>query len=91
MRHPFEAIPRAARRRVFLPSLAAALLVLIAWVITVAPMSTEEAPLSVSSFGTAWSLRVRVSAAVRVARRGPRAAAGALLKTRASGLSAAGS
>lgn len=56
MRHPFERIPRAVRRRLFLPSLAAALLVLLVWVLTVAPMSNEEAPLSVSSFGTAWSL-----------------------------------
>jgi hypothetical protein len=56
IRHPFERIPSAARRRVFLPTLAAALLILLVWVLTVAPMSTDEAPLSVSSFGTAWSL-----------------------------------
>lgn len=61
MRHPFERVPRAVRRRLFLPLLAAALLVLLIWVITVAPMSNEVAPLSVSSFGTAWSLeRARV-------------------------------
>jgi hypothetical protein len=36
--------------------LAAALLILLAWVLTVAPMSNGRAPLSVSSFGTAWSL-----------------------------------
>lgn len=56
IRHPFERIPVAARRRIFLPTLAAALLILLAWVLTVAPISTEEAPLSVSSFGTAWSM-----------------------------------
>ena len=62
IRHPFERIPSAERRRVFLPTLAAALLILLVWVLTVAPMSTDEAPLSVSSFGTAWSLD-RASAA----------------------------
>ena len=56
MRHPFESIPRAVRPRLFVPLLAAALLVLVTWVLTVAPMSNERAPLSVSSFGMAWSL-----------------------------------
>jgi hypothetical protein len=56
MRHPFERIPRAVRPRLFLPLLAAALLILLTWVLTVAPMSNESAPLSVSSFGTAWSM-----------------------------------
>ena len=56
MRHPFERVPRAARARLFLPLLAAALLVLLTWVLTVAPMSNERAPLSVSSFGMAGSL-----------------------------------
>lgn len=54
MRHPFESIPRAVRPRLFAPLLAAAVPVLVAWVLTVAPLSTEEAPLSVSSFGMAW-------------------------------------
>lgn len=56
MRHPFESIPRAVRARLFVPLLAATLLVFVTWVLTVAPMSTEEAPLSVSSFGMAWDL-----------------------------------
>jgi hypothetical protein len=56
MRHPFERIPRAARRRLFLPLLAATLVVLSVWILTVAPMSNERAPLSVSSFGMAGSL-----------------------------------
>jgi hypothetical protein len=56
MRHPFESIPRAARTRLFLPLLAAALLILLTWVVAVAPMSNERAPLSVSSFGMAGDL-----------------------------------
>ncbi|HEV2707797.1 MAG TPA: hypothetical protein VGV59_17895 [Pyrinomonadaceae bacterium] len=56
MTHPFESVPRAVRRRIFLPLLAAALLVLVTWVLTVSPMSNEKAPLSVSSFGMAWDI-----------------------------------
>lgn len=56
MRHPFESVPREWRRRVFVPLLAAAVLVLAAWVVSVSPMSNEQAPLSVSSFGTAGSV-----------------------------------
>jgi hypothetical protein len=56
MRHPFEHIPIAERRRIFLPLLAATVLILVIWLITVSPMSNEEAPLSVSSFGMAGSL-----------------------------------
>jgi hypothetical protein len=56
MRHPFESIPRAVRPRLFRPLLAAAVLVLVTWVLMVAPMSNERAPLSVSSFGMAWDL-----------------------------------
>jgi hypothetical protein len=36
--------------------LVAAVLVLVTWVLTVTPMSTEEAPLSVSSFGMSWDM-----------------------------------
>ena len=57
MRHPFEAIPRARRARIFLPLLALTALIFVAWVISVSPMSNEEAPLSVTSFGTAGSLQ----------------------------------
>ena len=56
MRHPFESIPRDVRLRLFLPLLAATLLILVIWVVTVSPMSNEKAPLSVSSFGMAGSL-----------------------------------
>jgi hypothetical protein len=56
MQHPFESIPTSLRARLFLPLLVLALLVLTMWVVTVAPMSNERAPLSVSSFGMAWSL-----------------------------------
>jgi hypothetical protein len=56
MRHPFESIPRDVRRRLLLPLLAATLLILAVWIVTVSPMSNERAPLSVSSFGMAGSL-----------------------------------
>ena len=56
MRHPFECVPAWARGRVLWPLMAATVLVLVTWVLTVAPMSNEEAPLSVSSFGMAGSL-----------------------------------
>ena len=56
MRHPFESIPRSVRRRLFLPLLAATLLIVVVWLLTVSPMSNEKAPLSVSSFGMAGSL-----------------------------------
>lgn len=56
MRHPFEHIPVGLRRRIFLPLLISTVLIFIIWVITVSPMSNTEAPLSVSSFGMAWTL-----------------------------------
>lgn len=56
MVHPFEAVPREWRGRLFVPLLVATALILALWVVTVAPMSNERAPLSVSSFGTAWTV-----------------------------------
>jgi hypothetical protein len=56
MRHPLEAVPHEARRRVLVPLLGATALILAAWLVAVAPMSNERAPLSVSSFGTAWTV-----------------------------------
>lgn len=56
MRHLSVAAPPEARGRVLVSLLVAAALILLAWLITVAPMSNERAPLSVSSFGTAWSV-----------------------------------
>lgn len=53
MRHPFEAVPRESRGHLFVPLLAATVVILAAWIVTVAPMANERAPLSVSSFGTA--------------------------------------
>lgn len=79
MRHPFESIQRRARPRLFPPLLVAAALVLAAWVVTVAPMSTKEAPLSVSSFGTAGSparARAAPAGACGRGRRGRRALTG---------------
>ena len=56
MRHPFEHMTETLRRRILLPLLAATVLILVTWIITVSPMSNERAPLSVSSFGMAGSL-----------------------------------
>ena len=56
MRHPFERVPAGARGRILTPLLAATALIFVTWVLTVAPMSNEQAPLSVSSFGMAGSL-----------------------------------
>ena len=56
MRRPFEKVPRGVRPRLFVALRAAALLVLVIRALTVAPMSDEQAPLSVPSFGVAWGL-----------------------------------
>jgi hypothetical protein len=56
MRHPFERIPESMRRRLLLPLLIATALIFVIWVITVSPMSNDKAPLSVSSFGMAWTV-----------------------------------
>jgi hypothetical protein len=57
MRHPFEKIPQERRARILMPLLLVTLLILAAWVIFVSPIATNEAPLSIPSFGTAGSVR----------------------------------
>jgi|GEM_PF-4620301 len=56
MKHPLERVPRMYRSTVLIPSLIATALIFVTWVLLVAPMSNEKAPLSVSSFGMAGSV-----------------------------------
>lgn len=56
MRHPFEHIQSDKRRRILPLLLVGTLIIFIIWVLAVSPMSNEEDPLSVSSFGMAGSV-----------------------------------